>query len=738
MKKTLLMIYLFLIAGNLWAQTYLDNGVSFELNGSAPNKTLTISYVTPGSGMMPDYTYVSAKPWHSDATNISTVIIMPGVTSIGDFSLSGLSNLTSITIPETVTTIGASSVRGCTILTSVAIPEGVTLIKNNAFRACSALTDVTFPSSLKTIEYEAFNACNMTAINLPEGLEYIDNRAFYSAGTSFTSNSYVIIPKSVTYIGESAFQGTTGLLKYIIFSDGPSSTTIGNNAFNGPGAQRIYVPADKESDFENIWTQYEDNIDPYYTLTYDAQDGAPAITIMYYNSAGTILFPQSNPANPTLDGCILEDWYSSNTTYSVANKWITSNKPSSTNGNILVYAHWQCDVTFDSQGGSSVANRLIDYKTAITEPTSDEPSLRGYTFDGWHTTPDCTTLWDFSKIIERATTLYAKWTVNNYTLSFDGNGGNDKMNSISVTYDKPVGQLPEPTRAGCLFDGWYYNNDLYTNTTIFKEINDITLTAKWNIITKINTQPQSAVVCEGFTDHTLYVRAIGENLSYQWYRENKPIQEAIESSYIVNNINAGFSADFHVKVTGSFGSEESYVANVRAVMPMPAVLEFETTPAGTLTTKQDYTFCAQYYSDIATYLWSSSSESVIFSSTIGKSITARFTKTGADTIKLTYVHGCTTGSGYKTIEFPVMIEAYTANELTGDESLSAYPNPTNGIVTITGAASGEEIAIYNIAGTKITSFTANDAKTTINISNLANGIYFIRTNTETFKIIKNN
>ena len=404
---------------------------------------------------MPDYAFASAVPWNTEADNISTVIIMPGVKSIGDNSFNGFSILTSITIPESVTTIGASSIRDCAILTSVNIPEGVTLIKENAFRYCPELTSVTFPSSLKDIGKEAFRACKLSEINLPENLKTIGENAFYSAGTAFTADSYVIIPESVTSIGTGAFEGTSGLVKYIITNNNPNSTLIGNNAFNGPGSPRIYVPVNPVNTFNTTWSLYNGMFLSYYTLKFNALDGVPAITRLFYKTDGSDLITQNFPANPTLDGCIFEGWYTSSTNYSAGNNWITTNTP--TSSDIDVFAHWQCVVTFDSQGGSNVPPEKIDYNTAVNEPTPTRP---GYTFDGWHTTADCSTPWTFSTKIKKATTIYAKWKANNYTLSFDVNGGKGSLSSIQVTYDEPVGQLPAPARAGYFFGGWYHNNTL--------------------------------------------------------------------------------------------------------------------------------------------------------------------------------------------------------------------------------------------------------------------------------------
>jgi uncharacterized repeat protein (TIGR02543 family) len=80
-------------------------------------------------------------------------------------------------------------------------------------------------------------------------------------------------------------------------------------------------------------------------------------------------------------------------------------------------------------------------------------------------------------------TLYAKWTLNSYTLSFNSNGGSP-VTAVTQDYATTVSKPTDPTKVGYTFAGWYINSSLttaYTFTTMPAE--DITLYAKWNIIT---------------------------------------------------------------------------------------------------------------------------------------------------------------------------------------------------------------------------------------------------------------
>lgn len=145
------------------------------------NGTLTIS----GSGKIEDYRSDIDQPWYSNRSDITSVVIEPGVTSIGSLAFYECSNLTSITIPSGLTSIGEQAFGNCTGLTSITIPSGVTSIGEMAFRECSGLTSVIVPSSVTSIEYNAFWCCFNLIIYIPGGIT-IGIDAFYSTAAKIT------------------------------------------------------------------------------------------------------------------------------------------------------------------------------------------------------------------------------------------------------------------------------------------------------------------------------------------------------------------------------------------------------------------------------------------------------------------------------------------------------------------------------------------------------------------------
>ena len=115
----------------------------------------------------------------------------------------------------------------------------------------------------------------------------------------------------------------------------------------------------------------------------------------------------------------------------------------------------QFTVSFDSQGGSDVAEQNVEYDTLIQEPT--EPTKEGYTFVGWYKEAACQNKWDFAteKMPANAVTLYAKWEANAYSVGFNANGGTGTMSEQAFVYDTAQGlETNRFTKEGYTFKGW--------------------------------------------------------------------------------------------------------------------------------------------------------------------------------------------------------------------------------------------------------------------------------------------
>ena len=214
-----------------YAATVVDSGTCGKNGDSVTWKltsdgTLTIS----GTGKMKDYgdNYgMSVAPWYVGSSQVKTVIIEDGVTSIGDRAFDGCTKLTRVVIPDSVTSIGYSSFRGCYSLPSVAIPDSVTSIGDSAFAYCKVLTGITLSGSVTSIGSCAFQSCDsLTSVTMQNGVTDIGDNAF----TYCKNLTSVTIPNSVKTIGTSAFYNCAGLTRVTI----PGSVTrIEQDTFKG-------------------------------------------------------------------------------------------------------------------------------------------------------------------------------------------------------------------------------------------------------------------------------------------------------------------------------------------------------------------------------------------------------------------------------------------------------------------------------------------------------------------------
>lgn len=108
---------------------------------------LTIS----GSGAMEDFPFGSYQPWYSFHDQITSVVVSPGVTSIGLAAFCNCTKLTSITIPDSVTTIDLEAFKNCSSLTSITIPGSVTSIGSNVFTGCTSLNDIRYSGTSESV-----------------------------------------------------------------------------------------------------------------------------------------------------------------------------------------------------------------------------------------------------------------------------------------------------------------------------------------------------------------------------------------------------------------------------------------------------------------------------------------------------------------------------------------------------------------------------------------------------------
>ena len=141
-------------------------------------------------------------------------------------------------------------------------------------------------------------------------------------------------------------------------------------------------------------------------------------------------------------------------------------------------------VTFYENGGSDVTDQTLITGDKVSEPTA--PTKAGHTFEGWYTEESLTNKYDFSSVVNSDLNLYANWTADTYTVTYNGNGntsGDIPADEISYEYDAEVtvlGNTGNLGKTGYQFAGWD-NETGYTFTAgdTFKVTKDTAFKANW-------------------------------------------------------------------------------------------------------------------------------------------------------------------------------------------------------------------------------------------------------------------
>ena len=185
-----------------------------------------------------------------------------------------------------------------------------------------------------------------------------------------------------------------------------------------------------------------------YTITFDTAGGSEIASITQdYGTAITV------PESPTREGYTFIGW----------DKAIPATMPAE---NVTITAQWEINqytITFDTAGGSEIAPITQDYGTAIAAPAN--PTREGYTFIGWDKAIPTT-------MPAENMTITAQWKVNQYTITFDTNGGSE-IAPITQNYGTAITAPANPTREGYTFLGWD------KEIPAIMPAENMTITAKW-------------------------------------------------------------------------------------------------------------------------------------------------------------------------------------------------------------------------------------------------------------------
>ena len=230
-----------------------------------------------------------------------------------------------------------------------------------------------------------------------------------------------------------------------------------------------------------------------YTVTFDYNYGSKGTYMTRTVQSGEQV---ADPDSPTRSGYTFAGWYTGSsggvkfdfdtaitedtTLYA---RW-TSNGGSSSSGGGSTPSVESYTVSFETNGGSTVAAQTVQEGMTAAEP--EVPTKQGNTFAGWYVDTALTVIYDFAAPVTEDITLYAKWEETEtpapdtyFTVTFDSNEGS-AVPSQRVLKNGVAVQPEAPAKTDCTFGGWYTDPELTApydfNTPVTA---DITLYAKW-------------------------------------------------------------------------------------------------------------------------------------------------------------------------------------------------------------------------------------------------------------------
>lgn len=265
-------------------------------------------------------------------------------------------------------------------------------------------------------------------------------------------------------------------------SDNKSFTEYSNNLDNSTfKAVNLFLAQNQVPTFIAKWN------DIVYTISFETNGGSEVESVNKVFGDDI-----SNLSVPTKQGHTFAGWF---TDAELKNEFELSSMPAE---NIKLYAKWNAhsyEISFITNKDFEIDSKFYNYEDDIDLPT---PLATGYTFDGWFEDEELNSQFTLTKMPNRNVTLYAKWIVNSYTLTFNNDGA--IYHQVTKNYNEDISNvaslLQNPTKTGYTFRFWYSLSNSNVSYSFDKmPDSNLTVYAKWQInshtITFITNSTQS-------------------------------------------------------------------------------------------------------------------------------------------------------------------------------------------------------------------------------------------------------
>ena len=447
--------------------------------------------------------------YHSGLISIS---IPDGVTEINTEVFSGCDQLLNCYIPNNVTKIWSQVFYGCKNLTSIVIPDKVTYFGENLFIGASLkeiivenpalLSNVKLSSYQDILRYEP--QIDYLVLKCDDGSRGEVMKQRVVRGTTamnpiVSHNGYGLKYWHLYDDEDNAFDFNTTITsskvlfakweegKHTIFfvTNGGSQIAnecVANNAIatkpTDPVLERYqlagwYTDAalNNAYNFETpvtsdliLYAKWELKAN---TVTFNSNEGSSVDSqTIEYNTIAT------KPADPTREHYVFKGWYTDtelNNVYNFETPVVED---------LTLFAKWEAckySVVFSSNEGSSVDKQTVEYNHTVTKPA--DPTREHYEFKGWYTDAEFNHSYDFETLVTEDLTLYAKWEICKYTVTFNSNGGSTVDNQI-VEYGQTA-MNPIAKRDGFALEYWYLTDENRAFDFNSLIVENLTLQAKW-------------------------------------------------------------------------------------------------------------------------------------------------------------------------------------------------------------------------------------------------------------------
>ena len=410
-----------------------------------------------------------------------------------------------------------------------------------------------------------------------------------SGSTTTYSNSYITVTFNEVSDGEGwlyspqnkyctitskSGKGISSLSLTCVMNSNVVSTNHGSMSYSGSGVtisnvNSTSVQLGTSGNNTASITQITVNYDDCYTVSYNANGGSGSVASQTKIKGVNLTLASSGF---TKTGYTLDGWATSasgNKAYNLGGNYTT-------NANATLYAHWTAKtytVTLNKQEGTGGSNNVTaTYDAAM--PSATMPTRTGYTFNGYYdATSGGTQYYTASGASARTwnktsnTTLYARWSVNSYTITFDTNGGS-AIAAITQNYGTAVTAPANPTKDGYTFAGW----DKAIPSTMPAE--NITITATWtkNELPLSENDDNSTAISTAAASGKIYAVTLTRTLQTGgWNTFCVPFNLATPTGWTVKELTGAEFNDGTLTLT--FGNAASIVAGKPYLVKVAANVE---------------------------------------------------------------------------------------------------------------------------------------------------------------------